>query len=237
MLKRIVILLLVTLFVAPSLFADRRKYVWTYQFATIAPGAAEMEFYQTTKISETDSWEYRIEIEHGLSPRWDLSVYQVFAQKQDEDFKWDAFQIRTRYKLAEAGKYFLDPLLYLEYRRKIDLSAQNKFEGKLILGRDFDRVNLAINPVYEFFWAPGDPLHELGLDLGLSYELSYKLSVGVESSSRSKFIDGLGDTQSSYLGPTISLATGSMYYTFGYTWGLTNDSDDARARFLMGVDL
>mgnify|MGYP001070883220 CR=1 FL=1 len=237
MLRKLLILTLAMLFAAPSLLADRRKYAWTYQYATIAPEASELELYQTTKLNQTDSWEYRIEVEHGLTRRWDLSIYQIFAQKEGESFKWDAFQVRTRYKLAEPGRFFFDPLVYLEYNRKIDLTRQNKVEAKLILDRDMDRLNVVLVPVYEFFWAPGEPVHEIGFDVGLSYELSYRFSVGVESISRKEFIENAENEQSSYLGPTISLATGSIFYTIGYTWGMTDDSDDARVRFLMGIEL
>ncbi len=218
-------------------WADRRKFVWTYQFATIAPKVSELELYQTTKLDDRDSWEYRIEIEHGLTSRWDFSVYQIFAQRENESFKWDAFQLRTRYKLAYPGEFFLDPLLYLEYNRKIDLTKPNKVEAKLILGKDIDRVTFALNPVYEFFWAPGDPVHEIGLDIGLAYEVSFNLSLGIESTSRIEFVNDGDNSESSYLGPTLSFASGETYYTVGYTWGITDNSNDARIRFLMGIGL
>lgn len=237
MLKLLAYVTVALLMAAPSTFADRRKYAWTYAYGTIAPEATELEFYQTTRIDETDSWEYRIEIEHGLTPKLDLSVYQIFAQNEGDRFRWDAVQIRGRYRLAEPGEFFMDPLLYLEYNRKTDLSLQNKLEGKLILSRDIDRVNVAVNPVYEFFWAPGDPVHEVGLDAGVSYELSYKLSIALESTTRYEFVKGAEDETSSYFGPTLSLAVGEVYYTVGYTWGLTDDSNDARVRFLMGIGL
>lgn len=237
MLKKLTTLILVMLFICPSLMADRRKYVWMYQYATIAPGMAELELYQTTKMAKTDSWEYRVEIEHGLTPRWDVSVYQIFAQKENEAFMWDAFQIRTRYRLAEYGRFFLDPLIYVEYNRKTDLKRQNKLETKLILGKDIEKVNVAINPVYEFFWAPGDPIHEIGLDVGLSYELSFKYVIGFESTSRVKYIKNSDNITNSYLGPTFSLASGPIYYTVGYAWGMTDESDDARVRFIMGITL
>lgn len=237
MFRNVMLLLLIIMIACPAVQADRRKYVWTYQYATMAPDASELEFYQTTRLGETDSWEYRIEIEHGLTPRWDLSVYQIFVQREAEELKWDAFQIRTRYKLAEPGAFAMDPLLYLEYNRKIELSRQNKLEAKLILSRDFDRVNVSINPVYEFFWAPGDPVHEPGLDVGVSYEFSYRWSLGVESTSRWELVSDGEDETSWYIGPTVSLATGSLYYTVGYATGITDDSDDARWRFIMGVDL
>ncbi|MEW5795946.1 MAG: hypothetical protein AB1772_06250 [Candidatus Zixiibacteriota bacterium] len=217
--------------------ADRRKYAWTYQYATIAENESELEFYQTAKLDESDQWEYRIEIEHGLTPKWDLSIYQIFAQEEGGPFEWDAFQVRTRYRLAQQGELPLDPILYLEYRRKLDLAAQNKLEAKLILARDFDRVNMSFNPVYEFFWAPGDPVHEVGIDFGLSYEASYRFCFGIESTSRVEFEPDGENSESSYFGPTISFATEGAFYTIGYTRGITDNSNDARVRFLMGVEL
>lgn len=235
MLNKLLICSLVLAMAAPSVIADRRKYVWTYGTQTMPEKTSELEFYQTTKLAETDSWEYRIEVEHGLTPRWDFSVYQIFTQGEDEGLKWSAFQFRTRYRLTQPGTVFGDPTLYLEYQRKTDLTAQNKAEAKLLLGHDFDRVNIAVNPVYEFFWAPGDPVHEIGLDVGLSYEFSYRFSAGVESTSRREFLKDADDEVGSYFGPTISFASGTVYYVVGYAWGLTDDSDDARVRFLMGV--
>lgn len=237
MFKRMAILSLVALFVVPSVMADRRKYVWTYQYGTLAPGAAEIEFYQTSKLDDVDQWEYRIEIEHGLTEKADISVYQIFSQTEGESFKWDAVQVRGRYRLAEPGEFFMDPLFYLEYRRKIDLKKQNKVEAKLIFGKNIDKFNIAVNPVYEFFWAPGDPIHEIGLDVGISYEVSPILSIGLESTSRIEYIKDADTEKGSYFGPTISFAKGPIFYTLGYAPGLTDDSNDARVRFLMGIEL
>jgi len=235
--KSLFLIILAFVLSVPQANADRRKYAWTYQFATIEREATELEFYQTTKLDSTDKWEYKLEIEHGLTPRWDLSVYQIFAQSEGESLKWDAFQIRTRYKLAHAGQLWIDPLIYLEYNRKTDLTKQNKLEAKLILSKPVGRWDISANPMYEFFWAPGEPIHEPGIDIGLSYELHYRFSLGLESVSRWKFQEGADDKQSWYVGPTMSLASGTVFYTIGYLTGLTDDSDDARVRFLMGVRL
>jgi hypothetical protein len=145
--------------------------------------------------------------------------------------------LRTRYKLAQPGRFFFDPLFYLEYNRKIDLTRQNKLESKLILGRDFDRLNLSLNQVFEFSWAPGKPEYELGIDWGLSYELSFAVSLGLESSFR---IETPGDEEESkklYLGPTLSLAKSPIYYTMSYQEGVTPEADKRRFRLLIGVDL
>ncbi len=226
---------LLILILTSSSMADRRNYVWTYQYMTMPKGATELEFYQTTMLSETDKWEFRFEVEHGLTDYWDLSVYQIFSQLEGDDFTWDAVQLRTRYRLGEEGRWFLDPLLYFEYNRKVDLKLPNKLEGKLILAKTVSNFNLGINPLYELFFAPGTK-HELGIDAGFSWQFHPAFIAGLESTSRFEFEDGETET-ASYLGPTVSFASGNWWYTAGVAIGLTDESDDARVRFLMGVEI
>ncbi|MEW5925597.1 MAG: hypothetical protein AB1746_16565 [Candidatus Zixiibacteriota bacterium] len=223
------------LILSSSASADRRNYVWTYQYYTMPQDKTELEFYQTTKLRENDEWEYRIELEQGLTDRMDFAVYQIFNQPEGASFKWDAAQVRLRYRIGEEGQYWMDPLIYLEYNRKTNLKAPNKLEAKLILARTENKFNISVNPVYELFWAP-DVEHELGIDAGISWQFHPKLIAGLESTSRFEFEDDETET-SSYLGPTVSLASGDWWYTFGAAIGLNDDSDDARVRFLMGVGL
>jgi len=218
-----------------SAYADRRNYVWTYQYVTIPEAQTELEFYQTTKLNNLDSWEYRIEVEHGLTDNWDFSVYQIFNQQEDQALSWEAVQFRTRYRFGEEGKYILDPLLYMEYNRKLDLDKPNKFEVKLILAKTKAKLNLAVNPVYELFISPGIE-HEAGLDMGISWEFSPKFIAGLESTSRFEFKDNKTE-KSNYLGPSISFASGNWWYTLGSAWGTTKNSDKLRIRFIMGVGL
>ena len=230
---RMFIILIALAVVVNLAYADHRNFVWTYQARTMPKDGTEMEFYQTTKLSDIDSWEYRLEIEHGLTERWDFSIYQIFAQEQGGPFQWDAFQLRTRYRLGEPGQWFVDPVLYLEYNRRIDLDLPHKLEAKLILGKTVDKFNLALNPVYEISFSPGT-VHEIGLDAGACWEFSPRYSLGLESTSRFEFEDG-ETIRESYLGPTVSFGAGRIWYTVGPAWGLTSHSDNARVRFLMGV--
>lgn len=230
----IVTLLLLFTWNFPAL-ADRRNYVWTYQYMTMPQGNTEVEFYQTTKLRETDSWEYRLEIENGLTDYWDFSVYQIFVQNEDGPFNWDAVQFRTRYRFGEEGQYVLDPLFYLEYNRKVDSKKPNKLEAKLILAKTVSKFNFAMNPVYEYFFAPGTE-QELGFDTACSWQFHPKFTMGVESTSRFEFEDDEVDV-GSYIGPTVSFASGNWWYSVGTAVGITNESDDARVRFLMGIGL
>ncbi len=221
---------------SPKLLADRRNYVWTYQYQTMPAQATELEFYQTTNLNEaSDAWEYRIEIEQGLTDRWDFSVYQIFTQTEGGSLHWNAVQFRTRYRIGEEGKYVLDPLLYLEYQRNTDSHLPNKLEGKLILAKTMGRANLSLNPVYELAFAPGTE-HEIGLDAGLCYEFTPALSLGLESTTRAEFEDD-ETAVASYLGPTVSFASGRWWYSIGGGLGISDESDDAKVRFLMGVGL
>ncbi len=233
--KKFVILLLIIVVLCGSASADRRNYVWTYQYMTMPEGQTELEFYQTTKLKMVDSWEYRFEVEHGFTDRWDFSVYQIFSQPENGDFKWSSVQLRTRYRIGEEGQYLMDPLLYFEYNRPIDLKSRNKVEAKLILAKTFDKWNISINPLYELFFAPGQK-HELGVDAGLSYQFHPKFVAGAEFVSRFESEDGEKET-AVYAGPTLSFASGHWWYSMGVIFGLTDDSDDARVRFLMGVGI
>ncbi len=236
MLRRCWLLVALSVLLVVQANGDRRKYVWTYAYQTMLQSATELEIYQTTRLEgNRDRWEMRLEIEQGLTPRWDVSIYQIFAQPEGGSFKWDAVQLRTRYRIGEAGQYLLDPLLYFEYNRKVDLTQPNKLEAKLILARTQDRFNIAFNPLYEYFFAP-DATHEVGLDAGLSWEFVPAFAAGIESVTRIEFEDGESAT-TSYLGPTISFASGEWWYSIGAVFGLNEQSDDARVRFLMGVGL
>lgn len=223
------------LLTSKSVLADRRFYVWTYQYQTMPQGNTELEFYQTSKLREVDQNEFRIEIEHGLTSRWDASLYEIFVQNEGQNLKWDAWQLRTRYRFGEVGQYFMDPLLYLEYNRKTEPSSPNKLEAKLILAKTIYNWNIAVNPVYEYFFAP-DSKNEIGLDVGTSIEFHPKFVAGLESTTRIEFAEEK-DVTESYLGPTVSYASGGFWLSAGIAAGVTEDSDDARFRIITGIDL
>lgn len=233
--NRFITIVFLILSVVASSFADRRNYVWTYQYTTLPQDFTELEFYQTTKVGAIDKWEYRIEVEQGITDHFDISIYQIFTQNEGESLKWNAVQFRSRYRFGEQGEYLVDPLLYFEYNRKLDLDAPHKLEGKLILAKTLGRLNVALNPVYEIFFNPGTE-HELGLDGGLSWQFSPHFIAGLETTSRLEFEDG-EQKVGSYLGPTVSLASGKWWYAAGAAFGLTAHSDDVRVRFIMGIEL
>jgi len=216
-----------------QLNADGRRYVWTYEYQTMHRGEAELESY--TEFAQTDTESGRIasttllyEYEIGMNDRFDVGIYQKFKQSPDSPIHYDGFKLRMRYRLGEKHKWFLDPLIYLEYKGNAALE-NNTLEAKLILARDFDRLNIAVNPVIEYEF--GDDASELVFEYagGLSYELHPLVSLGLETK---------GNKDEFYWGPTLSHGKEKLWFAIGLlTPGSSGSSVDRKIQFIIGLGL
>ena len=88
--KIIVLVLFLAGLFAGEAFADKRSYVWTYEYMTMLKGRMEAEYYLTPKVPDWDktsvnSWEHQLELEYGITERWDISAYLQFKQKNTKD--------------------------------------------------------------------------------------------------------------------------------------------------------
>lgn len=216
-------------------FADRRSYVWTYEYMTMLKGRFELEYYLTSKIPDIDrsginTFEHWLELEYGITDRWDVAVYQQFkhANKAKEaDTTYDGFKLRTRYRFAEKGQYLLDPLLYLEYIRSSDLSKPNVIEIKAILAKDIGKLNFAYNQILKQE-TEHDGLTEHEYALALGYRLMPKLGLGLESKgnyTKDKFA----------LGPTVSYRGKGWWTALGAVFGLNDRTNDIETRMIVGI--
>ncbi len=191
--------LCLTIFLPGLMVADNRSYVWTYEYLTVPRGEAEIETYFTLSTPDKKHMsgktfaEHRFELEVGMTDRFDFAVYQIFSQAPDEGLVYDGFQLRGRYRIGEKGQYFLDPLIYLEYKAVPDFS-EHGVETKLILAKDFGRFNIALNPIVGFEFGDENKT-ELEYAVGMRYRLSRLLSVGLEAK---------GSEDGHYIGPVIS---------------------------------
>ena len=229
-------MMLVVLFAADATNADRRSYVWTYEYLTMPRGEYELEYYLTTKVADLhkygdeNSWQPQLEYEYGLTDRWDISFYQRWQQtntKSDDKFEYTGTKIRTRYRLGERGMYPLDTLLYLEYIRPDGSGTPEILEGKLVLAKDFGKFNVAYNQIIEAGINNNGKI-ENGYAIGLNYEFNPSWKVGFESTgnfTEDKF----------YLGPTISWAKSKKFWlALGALRGLNDRSDDLQVRLIVG---
>ncbi|MFQ5869378.1 MAG: hypothetical protein ACE5JC_05705 [Candidatus Zixiibacteriota bacterium] len=220
---------------ASEAFADRRSYVWTYEYKTVEKGEAEVESYFTLstpdigKIKGTMGSEHQIELEVGMTEHFDFSIYQVFSQNPGEGLEYKGFKLRSRYRIGEKGRYILDPLIYLEYKGKPDFS-EHGVEFKLVLAKDAGRFNIALNPVFEFErkqeWE-----FEPEYAVGISYEIGELLRVGLEAK---------GSEDGDYLGPVVSHGREDLWVTLGSAFQVGEIEDgkpEFQIRMLLGVGL
>ena len=229
------ILLLVVL-EADTAQADRRSYVWTYEYQTMPKGESEIEYYLTHKApdlhkyDEKNTWQHQAEYEYGITDRWDISVYQRWQQtntKSDDSFDYTGSKLRTRYRIGEKGMYPLDTLLYLEYIRPDSSEEAQIMEGKFIVTKDFDKFNISYNQILKVgINDKGGNENEYAL--GMSYELNPTWKFGIEST-------GNYTEDKYYIGPTVSWSSEKFWVGLGALRGLNDRSDDFRIRLIMGI--
>jgi len=221
--------------IASSGYADKRAYVWTYEYMTMPKGMAEVEYYLTLEVpdtaeSEVNIWKHWVEFEYGITDRWDVSMYQMWRQENaasDSVFGYDGFKIRTRYRFGERGKYFLDPELYFEYIGDDDLSKPGVGEMKLILAKDIGNFNISYNQIFKVVLEDeGDTEHEYAV--GINYGFLPSFRFGIESKGNY--------TEDEYaVGPTISWADSKFWASLGAVFGLNERTDDVQARLIVGI--
>jgi hypothetical protein len=229
------IVLMIGLGVSQTAHADRRGYVWTYEYMTMLKGMFELEYYLTEQQpnidkSKPNTWKHYVELEYGITSHWDISVYQVFKQANTENnssFEYDGFKLRTRYRIAEKDQLPLDTLLYFEYIRNDDFKKPNVLEGKVILAKDVGKLNIAYNQILkQELESNGKTEHEYAA--GVNYALTPQFKIGVET--KGNYTD-----EKYYIGPTMSWGQGKFWAALGAAAGLSEKSDDLQMRLIVGI--
>lgn len=214
--------------------ADRKFYLFTYQYATLPKGAAELETWITRQdddsVPKQVDGELQIEGEFGLTDRLDISLYTILAKEGDASLDWDASKIEAKYRLGEPGKWPVDVELYAEYEQPFQVHGWGEPELKLILAHDFGPLNVAGNLIFS---KPVDD--ETGRHLawkrewaaGASYELSPRVNLGVEG--HGSFSESNGK-----VGPVVSYQGEKAWAAVGPYFGLTSRDGDVGARAILG---
>lgn len=215
--------------------ADDRHFAWTYEYMTMPAGAKEVEYYLTVKVpdtrtSEDSAWQHQVEIEYGMTPRWDIALYQVWEEQRtatDSEFQYTGFKMRTRYRVAEEGQLPLDLLLYAEYERDADLIKPDAAEFKLVLAKQWGPARLSYNQILEKPLAhDGDTEHKYAA--GCGYAISTHIHIGMESA-------GNYSAGTCAVGPTIGVSGNECFATVGILWGMTDETADLQSRLIVGM--
>lgn len=227
--------LMIILGITQDSFADRRSYVWTYEYQTMPKGMSEVEYYDTMKMPDTNdsgikTFEHWIEYEYGVTNHFDLALYQMFKTKdkrEEVDTKYDGTKLRARYRFGEKGRYFLDPLLYVEYKRSAKHHDPHQLELKVILAKDIGNFNIAYNQILNQA-LESDGVTESEYALGIKYKLNNRFSFGMESKG-----SYLSDKY--YFGPTFSFGFRRFWIAAGFVSAMHKRADDLQVRVIAGI--
>jgi hypothetical protein len=215
---------------------------------TMPEGETELELYTEQSKATWDNpspkeFAFQIEIEHGLTERWDFSIYHVFKQSTGPSpddvspFHFDEIKLRSRYRFAERGEWPVDVLAYGEII-KVFGEGVWEAEPKVILARDFDKLTVALNLIGEVGFGPSVPETEIeaGYAAGITYEAVPEWKLGVEAWGG--FEIEHTDEMSTAVGPAVSWApSSSLWIATTAGFGLTEFTDDFSVRAIIGMDL
>jgi hypothetical protein len=236
--------------VSAQLLASPRQLPFTYPYETLDQGELELELYSDLTplrvLADPLSpgggrlWEpaYQLqnEFEYGVSDRVELGFYQVFeAQPADggaNNMVFDGLKWRVRTRLAEAGEWPVDVALYLELETMHD---ELSLEEKVILAKHFGPFLWGANLwVEQSESRPFDSSQRsfhfiLNPTTGLTYQATPTLHPGVEYWARGE-LGTVGDSPVEvvnrrvhhFLGPTVHVNFGKLWWTFGIYADLSN---------------
>lgn len=241
--------LLLAAALCPTLaLADDRPYAFTYEATTEAAGETELELYETYYVPPGGGQTgrkavHQLEVGHGLTDRFDVALYTVFQSTTATPFELTALKLRGRYKLLTADTAPVDLVLYVEGEKEVVEEKPWALEEKIILGRQLGRVGLSANLVAEQEFVGGEVLKVWGWAAGANVAVADGVRVGAETFGEWTREGGVTSTEA-FAGPCgvvdLPFLRGgpiqSAWLTLGVAFGLNRDTDDLRARALLGVD-
>lgn len=235
---------------ASAALADRRAYGTTYEAVTAPRGELDVETWTTIAPQgeveggpSSRGMREMIELEYGITDRWDVALYNMLDMitSGDTESGYAGFKVETRYRPADRGEWFVDPVLYLEFQQLFRGDARQKLEGKLILAKDIGNVNIAGNVAIEEERLTDATWNtEVEYAAGTSYALSPAWMLGAEIFGKAEKGEMGGVENRSWAGPAVSWAGGGrgalrgVWVTLAGGAGLTSESDSYYARLIVG---
>jgi hypothetical protein len=224
--------------------ADQRSYGFTYQAVTAPKGALDLELWSTLYdppgASGQRAWVHQVELEYGLTDRWDVALYNVFRRDHGDDLRYEAIKVESRYRVTEPGASLVDVVAYLEVEQSVLGERPTAFEEKLILAKDVGRANLALNLIAEQELEAGKTELEWGWSAGASWEFHPRFRLGAETFGDLKEAEtAAGDALvvEAWAGPAVSVslpvqagALHGSWFSLAAGFGLNDHSDDLRLR-------
>jgi hypothetical protein len=238
-------------FAASGAHADRRAYGVTYEAVTAPQGELDVELWSTFAPQgevgggpSSRGVREMIELEYGITDHWDAALYNMFDVITSGDTKsgYAGLKLETRYRPSDRGEWPIDPVFYLEFQQLFRGDARQKYEAKLILGKDVGNLNIAANIAVEEERTT-DPAWKTEVEyaFGTSYAISPAWIVGAEVFGKAEK-DEMGNIGSrNWAGPALSWAGGGrgalrgVWVTLAGGAGLGGEADPYYARAIVGL--
>ncbi len=216
--------------------ANPRPLPFTYIYETLPAGDAEVELYgdltplRVVDANAAPTWtlatQFQLETEYGITDRLELGLYLTLAPTDPSLMFAPAMpegtgvKQRLRYRFADAGRWPIDLAVYGEVTEN---EREIEFEGKVILQRRLGPIRVAANAWAEReFYFRGAREWVLNPTAGVVLEKWVSAQPGIEYWMRGEHADGGGWVvgPEHYLGPTVILQLGKIWWSNGFYFRL-----------------
>lgn len=222
--------------------ADQRRFAYSYDPVTPPAGTREYEQYLTYKAhkgndSDYDKWEFRHELEFGLTDRLQLGLYLADWEIVNGDAEYKKSAVELIYGLSDPTADPIGAGLYFEAGLGPEVF---ELEGKLLLQKNVGPWSFVYNFVVEAKWEGDDYDEEVGEiknTFGVIYQINPSVSVGVEGYHEVELEEWKDASDSVvYVGPNISYRRGDFFAVLAPLFQVTNvDSEaDFNTRLIFG---
>lgn len=238
-----------TLLALPTAHAGQRRFAYNYETLTAPKGTIEFENWVTWKHSDTlngsaDTWQFRHEIEWGVTDRFQLALYVADWQYNEDDdeghqTRYNGTGVEAIYNLTNPNTDWIGSAVYAE----VVVGEQSiSLEGKLLLEKRFGPLSIVYNAVLEAECEGDGYREETGefqQTFGASYDVTKNLSIGFEALHEIEMPEWQ-ETESGrfFVGPNVSVRAGRFYGTLAWLWQTTHieDEPDFQPRLIVGFD-
>jgi hypothetical protein len=188
-------------------------------------------------------WYNGDELTYGLTDRIEAAAYLDFALPSGHGFWYAGSKFRLRGRLFDPGVLPIDLGWYaeLEWHKTPQFDhADLELELKPIIEKDFGRLQLIANPVFEKVLSGAG--HNQGFGFGYRNGVYYRwmryLSPGIEFYGGAGLIDDSDPlaAQQHYIFPVVWGELCDIEYSIGPGFGLTRGSDHVLVKFNLDLD-
>jgi hypothetical protein len=202
-------------------FGTERYFTYTYEPETLPKGGLEYEQWITLRAGRNQTvgqegynrWEFRHELEYGVTDNYSLSLYlnesltsfkDVESGHHVSHFAFDGVSLENRYLVLNPVEHAVGLTLYLEPRYSGD---QFELEQKIILGQTHGDWKWALNLTHATEWEDdfNETEGEVEVSFGISRRLSPRWSIGLEARDHNEIPEyETWENTAFYLGPVLT---------------------------------